>query len=259
MRHTRHFIFPCLASCLLLAAGCKPGANPPASSATPAEPSAFHVDPATAGSLSGVLRYTGKRPLAKSIDMSEDPACVEAHHGKAVDESLVVAPNGALANAFVYVKQGLEGKRFNPPSTPVTIDQQGCWFHPRVLGVQVNQEFDVVNSDPVTHNIHPMAVANREWNHSQGAGDPPIKRHFAQPEVMIAVKCNIHRWMHMYIGVVDNPYFAVTGADGSFNIPNLPPGTYTIGIWQEDLGSQERQITVAPHANTQLNLSLKGQ
>jgi hypothetical protein len=259
MRQTLRLAFPCLAFCLFLAAGCAPGAKKTEQSATPAQPPACHVDLTTAGSISGVIRYTGKRPIEKKIDMSEDPACVEAHHGKALDESLVVAPNGALANAFLYVKQGLEGKRFDPPSTPVTIDQRGCWFHPRVFGVQVNQEFDVVNSDPVTHNIHPMAMVNREWNHSQGAGDPPLKRHFTKPEVMIAVKCNIHRWMHAYIGVVDNPYFAVTGADGSFTIPNLPPGTYTIGIWQEDLGSQARQITVVPHANTQLNLSLKGQ
>jgi hypothetical protein len=259
MRQTLRFAYPGLASCLLFVAGCAPGAKKTEQPVTPAQPPAFHVDPATAGSISGVIRYTGKRPLARKIDMSGDPACVEAHHGKAVDESLVVAPNGALANAFIYVKQGLEGKRFDPPSTPVTIDQSGCWFHPRVCGIQVNQEFDVVNSDPVTHNIHPMAMVNREWNHSQGAGDPPLKRKFTKPEVMIAVKCNIHRWMHAYIGVVDNPYFAVTGAGGGFTIPNLPPGTYTIGIWQENLGTQDRQVTVAAHADTQLNLSLKGQ
>lgn len=246
------FASACLASGLLFLAGCKPAAK---QAAAPAQPPAFHVDPATAGSISGVIRYTGPHPAAKKIDMSEEPACVEAHRGKAYDESLVVAPDGALANAFVWVKQGLEGKRFDPPSTPVTVEQSGCWFHPRVLGIQVGQEYDVVNADPVTHNIHPLAVVNREWNHSQGAGDPPLKRHFTQPEVMVAVKCNIHRWMRMYIGVVDNPYFAVTGADGSFTIPNLPPGTYTIGIWQEKLGVQERQATVAPHADTQLNLT----
>jgi plastocyanin len=258
MRQTFPIACCCLASCLLMALGCSPGAKKTEQSAQPSLPPAFHVDPLTAGSISGVIRYTGKRPAAKKIDMSGDPACVEAHHGKAVDESLVVSSNGSLANAFIYVKQGLEGKRFETPSTPVTIDQNGCWFHPRVFGIQVNQEFDVVNSDPVTHNIHPMAQVNREWNHSQGAGDPPLKRKFTKPEVMIAVKCNIHRWMHAYIGVVDNPYFAVTGADGSFTVPNLPPGTYTIGIWQENLGAQERQVTVAAHANTQENITFKG-
>ena len=252
----------CLASCLLMALACSPGAKKSDQSVNPAQPPvppAFHVDASTAGSISGIIRFTGKRPAARKIDMSGDPACVDAHHGKAVDESLVVSPNGGLANAFIYVKLGLEGKRFDPPSTPVTIDQNGCWFHPRVLGILVKQELAVTNSDPVTHNIHPMAQINRDWNHSQGAGDPPLERRFIKPEVMIRVKCNIHNWMHAYIGVVDNPYFAVSKEDGSYTIQNLPPGLYNIGIWQENLGVQERQVTVVPHANTQQNITFKGQ
>jgi hypothetical protein len=220
--------------------------------------SAFHVDPVTAGSISGTIRYTGKKPIRKAIDMSNDPACVEAHRGKAFDESLVVSPNGSLANVFIYVKEGLEGKRFETPSSPVVIDQNGCWFRPRIIGIQTGQVFEVRNSDPVTHNIHPMAQINREWNHSQGAGDPPMVRKFLKPEVMIRVKCNIHSWMHDFIGVVDNPYFAVSKEDGSYSIENLPPGTYTIGFWQEALGTQERQVTVAPHSNMQVNLTFKG-
>ena len=245
----------------LIAAGCSPGDKKPQAATQPQQPvlPAFHVDPATAGSISGMIRYEGKRPAAKPIDMSEDPACVAAHKGKPYDESLVTSSRGGLANAFIWVKSGLEGKRFEVPSTPVTIDQNGCWFHPRVLGIQVGQTLQVSNSDPVTHNIHPMAQINREWNHSQGAGDPPIDRRFLKPEVMIRVKCNIHSWMHAFIGAVDNPYFAVSKPDGAFNIPDLPPGQYTIGIWQEELGQQERQITVNPHVNTLVNVTLKGQ
>ena len=209
----------------------------------------FKVDSATAGSVTGRIRFTGKKPAAKVIDMSEDPACVEAHQGKAYDESLVVDAHGDVGNAFVYVKRGLEGKKFAVPAEAVTIDQRGCWFRPRVMGVQVGQEFDVVNSDPVTHNIHPMAVVNREWNHSQGAGDPPMKRKFTQQEVMIPVKCNIHAWMRAYIGVVDHPYFAVSGDDGTFAIKDLPPGTYTIGVWQEKLGTQEKEVTIGAREN----------
>jgi plastocyanin len=190
--------------------------------------------------------------------MSNEPACVEAHKGRAVDESLVVSPKGDLANAFIYVKSGLEGKRFEIPAAPVTIDQHGCWFSPRVLGIQVGQAFQVTNSDPVTHNIHPMAQINRDWNHSQGAGDPPITRKFLKPEIMIPVKCNIHSWMHAWIGVVDNPYFAVSKGDGAYTIPNLPPGTYTIAVWHETTGTQEQQVTIAPHSNTVENFTLKG-
>jgi hypothetical protein len=207
-------------------------------------PTYFHVDPSTAGSIEGSVRYTGPAPVAKLIDMSEDPACVAAHKTKAHDESLLVDKRGDLGNAFVYIEKGLEGKQFEVPQAPVVIDQNGCWFHPRLMGIMVNQILRILNSDPVTHNIHPMAVMNREWNHSQGPGDPPVDRHFTKPEIMIPVKCNIHSWMHSYIGVVDNPYFAVTTADGAFRLPNLPPGTYTLTAWHEKLGVQRQTVTV---------------
>jgi plastocyanin len=220
--------------------------------------STFQVDPATAATISGSVHFSGRAPARKLIDMSEDPACVGARKDKAYDESLMVDRAGDLANAFIYVKSGLEGKNFTVPRTAVTIDQQGCWFHPHILGVQTGQQVDIINSDPVTHNIHPMAHENREWNHSQGPGDPPMHRKFLKPEIMIPVKCNIHAWMHAYIGVLDHPYFAVSKEDGTFSIANLPPGTYTIGIWHEKLGTQEKQITVAPHSSNNLKFDFKG-
>jgi plastocyanin len=236
---------------------CKDKQNvSPAAAPTPVY---FRVDPATAGSVQGKISFSGKRPARKPIDMSEEPACVSAHHGRAYDESVVVNPNGTLANVFVYIKSGLEGKTFPVPATPVTIDQQGCWFHPRVLGIQTGQVLSVINSDPVTHNIHPLAEINREWNHSQGEGDPPLARKFLKPEVMIRVKCNIHRWMRAFIGVVDNPYFAVTGNDGLYEIRNLPPGDYVIGVWQESLGTQEQKITIPPQGTTTASFTFKGE
>jgi plastocyanin len=244
---------------LALLCGCSEKPKTAQQSIAKSEPavSFFTPDPATAGVVTGTIRYTGQRPAPKLVDMSNEPACVTAHHGKAYDESLLVKRNGALANAFVYVKSGLEGKNFAVPATAVTIDQNGCWFHPRVMGIQVGQLLNVVNSDPVTHNIHPMAQINREWNHSQGEGDPPLARKFTKPEIMIRVKCNIHNWMHAFIGVLDHPYFAVSGDDGSFEIKNLPPGTYTIAVWQEKLGTQEKQVTVTPHGTAEVNFTFK--
>lgn len=218
----------------------------------------FKVDPSTAAIITGTIRYKGPKPTRKPIDMSEEPACIEAHHGKAYDESLIVNPKGGLANAFIYVEKGLEGKAFAVPAIPVVIDQSGCWFRPRIMGIQTNQVLRVVNSDPVTHNIHPMAQVNREWNHSQGSGDPPINRKFLKSEVMIKVKCNIHSWMRALIGVVDNPYFAVSADDGSFSIKDLPPGRYTIGIWHEDMAMQEQQIVVASKSQNHINVLFEG-
>jgi plastocyanin len=170
-----------------------------------------------------------------------------------------VNPNGALANVFIYVKTGLEGKAFEPPSTPVAIDQKGCWFTPRVIGIQVGQPLSVINSDPVTHNIHPMAQINREWNHSQGAGDEPLARKFTKAEVLIRVKCNIHSWMHAFIGVTENPYYAVTDDKGAFTIPNLPPGEYTLEAVHEKLGTQDQKITVTAKGAVTADFAFKGE
>jgi plastocyanin len=254
MRSISRFLLFCTVALLV---GCSQKPKPEQVSPAPSAPVYFKVDPETAGSVAGEIHYKGRRPAPKAIDMSEEPACVEAHPGKAYDESLVVNKKGGLANAFVYIKSGLEGKTFAVPTEPVTIDQKGCWFHPRVFGIQTGQVLKVVNSDPVTHNIHPMAEVNRAWNHSQGADDPPLARRFLKPEVMIPVKCNIHSWMHAFIGVVDNPYFAVSSDDGSFEIKNLPPGTYTVGVWQEKLGTQEQQVTVPPHGKAEVNFTFK--
>jgi plastocyanin len=132
--------------------------------------------------------------------MSGDPACAEAHHGKAYDESIVVNPNGTRQRVRLYQERARR-ERVRSAHCAGVIDQRGCWFHPRVLGIQTGQTLQVTNSDPVTHNIHPLAQINREWNHSQGQGDAPLARKFLKPEVMIRVKCNIHSWMHAFIGV----------------------------------------------------------
>lgn len=239
--------------------GCSGTVKKAAEASKDPEPSYFKVDSATAGVLRGKISFTGRRAARKVIDMSGDPACVEAHHGKAFDDAIAVNPNGTLGDVFVYVKSGLEGKRFEAPATPVIIDQKGCGFHPHVFGIQTGQGFSVTNSDPVTHNIHPLAQVNREWNHSQGAGDAPLARKFTKPEVMIRVKCNIHSWMRAYVGVLDHPYFAVTGTDGSFEIPNLPPGDYVIEAWQETLGSQDQKITITPAGKIEADFHFKGE
>jgi plastocyanin len=224
-----------------------------------APPTYFKVDEKTASTISGRITFKGKRPPLKKVDIAEDPECAKLHRQPVYDQSLVVSRDGHLANAFVYIKSGLDGKQFEPTATPVTIDQKGCWFEPRVLGIQVGQELKVTNSDPITHNIHPRAQVNREWNHSQAGGAPPIERRFTKQEVMIRVKCNIHSWMHAWIGVVDTPYFAVTGTDGSFVLKNVPPGDYIIEAWQERLGTQEQHVTVAAASEQKLSFEFKDQ
>jgi plastocyanin len=231
------------------------GGNPPAKPVEKAAPvEYFHVDPATAGSVAGKVTFSGTKPAVKMISMEADAGCQAANAGHSVpDPSVLVSKSGALANVFVYIQSGLEGRKFQPPADPVVLDQHGCMFTPRVLGLQAGQPLVLKNGDAVSHNIHPLPKNNREWNQEQAPNAAEVQHKFAREEVMVPVKCNIHNWMHAYIGVLEHPYFAVTGADGSFEIRNLPPGDYTLTAWQEKLGEQKQQIHIAPSAAAAVN------
>jgi plastocyanin len=229
---------------LVLLAGCgkKEGSEPaatPAASAPAAAP-ATPIDPATAASVSGTVKFEGEAPKAAKIDMSQDPAC----KGTNTAEN-VAASGGHLANVFVYVKEGLGNRTFDVPKEAITLDQSGCKYHPHVLGVVANQTIKIVNSDPTTHNIHPTPKDNREWNESQPPSAAPLEKTFAREEIMLPVKCNQHPWMRMFVNVTKSPFFAVTGPDGKFEIKGLPPGDYTIAFVQEKLGEQDVKVTLA--------------
>ena len=257
MRITRLIPWPYLLLLVLFLTCCHKK-----SEQVPAQPASFKPDPLTVGSISGRVVFVG-RPLApRNVDMDGDPQCAKLHDQPVTDEEIALTRVGVesrLANVFVYLKAGLEGKVFQPPAEPVMIEQRGCWFGPRVQGIMVGQTLQVINADPLTHNIHPLARVNREWNQSQSPGDPPLTRRFTQPEVMIRVKCNIHNWMHAWVGAVPHPYYGVTSREGIFNLDGVPPGDYIIEAWHERLGRQEQAVKVTTGARTELLLNFKGE
>ena len=250
----RRASFALLASGAFLLAGCGEKQGPAAAEKKTTEPATyFHVDSATAGGIHGKISFVGARPIAQRISM-DDPACQKAAKGrKVLDDAVIVSPDGGLANAFVYIKTGLEGKKFETPADEAVLDQDGCVFGPRVMGVMTRQTVIVRNGDPVEHNVHPLPKNNAAWNEAMEPNGPDAKHRFAHPEVMIRVKCNIHGWMRSYIGVLDHPYFAVTGADGSFTLKNVPPGNYTVGVWHEKFGEMEQAVTVGASQDQKLD------
>jgi hypothetical protein len=137
------------------------------------------------------------------------------------------------------------------------IDQKGCQYLPHVQGVMVGQKVKIVNSDPTLHNIHAHAKANPEFNQGQPFQGMEMEKVFDKVEVMIPFRCDVHPWMASYMGVLDHPFFAVSKADGSFEIPNLPPGSYTLEAWHESLGTQTADVTVAAGAPADANFSFK--
>jgi len=184
--------------------------------------------------------------------MSYDPDC----KGKAFSESLVVN-KGALANVFVYVKNGLGDLTFSAPQSPAVINQSGCQYRPHVLGVMAGQPVEFKNDDSTTHNVHVMPKVNTEWNRSEMPGAQPFQTTFDNPEIMMPVHCNQHPWMNMYVNVVKSPFFAVTDAAGNFQIKGLPPGKYTLAFVHEKLGEQDRDVVLQAKEIKKLDLSFQ--
>jgi plastocyanin len=222
-----------------------------------APPEYFKVDPATAAKLRGVVRFVGQKPPARVISMDAEEACEQLHDVPVRATTVVTGRSGSLTDVLVYIKSGLEGKEFEPPQEAVVLDQRGCMFTPRVIALHTGQTLAVKNSDPVSHNVHPVPKNSREWNQQQSPGAPDLKRRFVRSEVMIPVKCNVHSWMRSYIGVMDHPYFAVTGNTGEFKWTALPPGEYTVAAWHESLGELTEKITLAPNAEEEVNFTFR--
>ncbi len=228
---------------------CGGGTEPPAQAPATQEPAAgpaTTVDPATAATVAGKISLEGTPPANAPIRMNADPACVAATKGKNPTQETFVSEGGGLGNVFVYVQSGLNGT-FPTPSTPLVFDQQGCQYHPHVFGVQVGQPIEVLNSDATLHNIHATPKTNAEFNTAQPIKGMKTTHTFKAKEadVVVPFKCDVHGWMNAYAGVLDHPYFAVSKPDGSFSIPNLPPGSYTLAAWHERLGTQTLPVTVA--------------
>jgi len=219
------------------------------------------VDAASGGSIAGTVKLTGTAPHMRGIDMSKDPYCVKQHESSPVKmENVVVGTGDGLENVVLYLSQGLTGNEAAmAPSKEPVFDQKGCQYIPHVLAMDVDQKFQVITSDQTTHNIHPLPDAlkgNIPWNKSQPPGAPPIVTSWKNEEVAIPVKCNIHPWMHGYFVVVKGPY-ATTDDKGAYTIENVPAGSYTVTAWQEDLGTQTAQVTVAAGSAAKADFTFK--
>ena len=193
--------------------------------------------------VTGKVTLSGSPAKPKPLDLSKEPACAQMHTAAPLfPESLVLGSGNSVRNVVVYISAGAPYP--GPvPATPVLFDQQGCQYTTHVLAFRAGQEVKISNSDPLSHNIHPLPKINREWNKIQPPRTPPFAYAYENEE-FIPVKCNIHPWMQGYFAILRTPYFAVTGDDGSFALPDLPPGRYTITAWHETLGTQSREIEI---------------
>ena len=237
MRMQLKSLLPLLA-CAIAASvpGCKSGSLGPAKQYS-------QIDDAHGGTITGIVHFAGTAPAPIVIDMAQDPACAMSKDD--MTESYVVN-QGGLGGVLVYVESGLGNRTYPITRSPLIIDQKGCRFHPHVTAAMAGQQVEFTNSDPTMHNVHmdPTVAGNTAFDVSQGPHASPDSRYFHAQELMIPIRCNNHPWMHAYLNVLANPFFAVTDASGHFTIKGLPPGTYTLGAVQAKLGSQTAQVTV---------------
>ena len=227
-------------------------------SSTSAEPppGATKVDAATAGEVSGTVALDGAAPMNEAIKMNADPVCVTKNTTPQFQETYQVA-DGKLANVFVYIKDGLGNYVYDTPTEPATIDQMNCRYHPHVFGMRVNQPLTIINSDPTLHNIHALPKSNKEFNNGQPIQGMKMTHTWETKEVMVPFKCDVHGWMNAYVGVLDHPYFMVTGKDGKFDLKTVPPGTYTIEAWHEKLGAMTQSVTLGPKETKEITFTFK--
>jgi plastocyanin len=242
------------ASLVVLSASCGGAGKDAAPSGPP--PGAQRVDESKAGTLAGRVVLDGTAPANPPIKMAADPFCISQNPNAATSENFVVT-NGGLENVFVYVKDGLGNYYFDVPTEPVKLDQQACRYQPHVLGVRTGQPLEIVNSDATMHNVHALPNENREFNLGQAMQHQANKRTFTAKEIMVPFKCDVHGWMRAYVGVMDNPYFAVTHDGGKFELKNLPAGTYTIEAWHEKLGTQIQKVTVGEKQAAEVTFTFK--
>jgi hypothetical protein len=197
------------------------------------------VQVADGGTIKGKVIYKGSVPTKTVLPTKDKETC----GGPRKDPLVIVGPGGEVKDAVVRIKALAKGKAWPAAQkSAARIDQKGCIFAPHVM-VMAPGNLDVINSDPVLHNTHGYYGKNTAFNLALPLQGAKVTRPLRRPGV-VRVDCDAHGWMEAWVVVVDNPYYAQTGADGTFTISEVPPGSYTVVVWQEHSGAVEMPVTV---------------
>lgn len=202
--------------------------------------SPWFVMVASAGSIKGTVLFEGEPPDQPVLKRNTDPKCSQDRR----DEAIIV-DKGKLRDVLVRIQNGTTGSH-PVPEAAVVIDQQDCMYTPRVVGIVAGQKLSVKNSDNTFHNVHGVLVGKDLFNKpmTAKAGAISLDPSAAKAGDVVGLQCDVHSWMKAYVVVNDSPYFAVTAADGTFEIKDLPVGEYTLEAWHPTLGTRSLKVSI---------------
>ncbi len=235
-----------------------PSPNPAAAAPAPDAPGVPASEPAASppaegiGTLVAVMRYDGEPPALPplALDASVLGGC-HAHGGAPMDmtdRSLLVAPDGGIANVLVLLEPKSGAAALAVPAEPIVLDQSGCRYEPHVLVVPVGAQVAYRNSDPISHNVHTYSKKNGAFNTTVSTGGSETRK-LALDE-QFEVRCDIHPWMSAWVVAVED-YHGLSDAEGRVRIENVPAGTYKASWWHETLGKGRLDdVTILADAET---------
>lgn len=204
------------------------------------------------GTIKGKVAYTGDVPMRKIIPTKDQEVC----GGIREVSQVIVGADSGVSDAIVYLKDVQKGKQWDKPKKTPTINNSKCNFEPHVQVMPAGMNLSILNSDPVLHNTHGFLIKATVFNVAMPKQGMSVERPIRKPGI-IRVECDSHGWMLAWIYAADNPYYAVTGKDGTFTISNVPPGEYTMVVWQEYTGAAEIPVTVKPKETTSVPVEIK--
>ncbi len=252
------FFALCLAACNDDSPSAKSAAKAEATEAPSvgAESTAIAVPP---GSIEGRIEFEGTPPPRLPINTAAEGGCGLDPNEPALTEAWVVE-GGRLANVFVWLG--------NPPPEqqpaldtlePLQLQQRGCVYRPHAIALRTGQTLRVSNQDRARHNVRtmPRRDQNPSINQTQAEGGPTLDIVFKEPEVAVAIVCDLHPWMKAWVGVFEHRFFAVTGADGRFGWSGLPPGEYEVNAWHEVLGRLKARALVAKESGASVRITFR--
>jgi plastocyanin len=206
------------------------------------------------GTIVGEVKYAGDPPAPEKIDVTKDANICGAD--PKVSPALVVGANKGIKDVVASLPSIQKGKALGKPEKPPVLDQKSCEYHPYAQIIPVNTTLEITNSDDVLHNIKTSGGSKTSFNMAQPKFKRKLTYDFKNPEI-VQVECNVHGWMNAIIVVEDNPYDALTDANGSFKITDVPPGKYTVKVWHSKLGEQTKEVTVGPKEEVKVAFEMK--